>query len=305
MHGTFEGFDSVELAAGELAATFLPGLGMVGASLRHGGEELLDRRAGLAAYARRGEVMGLPLLHPWANRLSDHGYEAAGRRVRLPHGSPLVRCEEHGLPIHGLLAGSPHWRVETASAHGLRAVLDFAAHDELLAAFPFPHELALEAALTPVALTISMTLRATGDGAVPVAFGFHPYLRLPGVDRAGWRLSLPPRRHLTTDDRGIPTGGSARRPPASLPLGDDGYDDGYDELRAGAAFSAAGGGRRLIVRLTSGYPAAQIYSPPGAQFICFEPMTAPTDALRSGDGLRMVAPGEAFCAVFAIEVEPA
>jgi aldose 1-epimerase len=213
MHRTFEGFDAVELAAGELVATFVPGLGMVGASLRHRGGELLDRRAGLAAYARRGEVMGLPLLHPWANRLSAHHYAVGGRRVVLENGSPLVHCEEHGLPIHGLLAGSPHWRVAAVGAAPLRATLDFAAHPELLAAFPFPHELAIEATLTPAALTVATILRGTGDVAVHVSFGFHPYRRLPGADRAGWRLSLPRRRQLATDERGIPTGcASCARP---------------------------------------------------------------------------------------------
>jgi aldose 1-epimerase len=56
------------------------------------------------------------------------------------------------------------------------------------------------------------------------------------------------------------------------------------------------------MRLVSGYPAAQIFTPPGGRFVCFEPMTAPTNALRSGAGLRRVAPGAAFEAVFSIEV---
>jgi galactose mutarotase-like enzyme len=45
-----------------------------------------------------------------------------------------------------------------------------------------------------------------------------------------------------------------------------------------------------------------VFSPPGAPFVCFEPMTAPTNALRSGGGLRQVAPGGRATAVFAIEV---
>ena len=67
----------------------------------------------------------------------------------------------------------------------VRAVLDFAAHPELMAAFPFPHEVLLEAALTAEALTITTRIRATGDVPVPISFGFHPYLRLPGADRDG------------------------------------------------------------------------------------------------------------------------
>ena len=39
------------------------------------------------------------------------------------------------------------------------------------------------------------------------------------------------------------------------------------------------------------------------QFICFEPMTAPANALRSGMGLRVLAPGERYRARFGVRVE--
>ena len=37
-------------------------------------------------------------------------------------------------------------------------------------------------------------------------------------------------------------------------------------------------------------------------FICFEPMTAPTDALSTGIGLRVIAPGASFAASFRLDV---
>src|SRR3954447_17779084 len=161
--GTLEGFETVTLSAGELEASFAPGLGMAGVSLRHGGEELLDRRAGLSAYAERGAVMGIPILHPWANRLSGFEYPADGRAVRLPDGPPLVRCEEHGLPIHGLLSGSPHWRIPSVAPERdrarLTAELVFDAHPELLAAFPFPHTLGIEAVLDADGITVARRWR--------------------------------------------------------------------------------------------------------------------------------------------------
>jgi aldose 1-epimerase len=304
--GTLDGFDTVTLCAGAIDASFVPGLGMAGVSLRHDGEELLDRRAGLSAYAESGAVMGIPLLHPWANRLAGFDYAIDGRTVRLPAGPPLVRCEEHGLPIHGLLNGSPHWRVRSAATEPdharLSATLAFDEHPELIAAFPFPHMLRLDAALDTEGLTIATTLTATGDVPVPVAFGFHPYLRLPGVDRSTWQLGLPARRYLFTDVRGIPTGHHEDERAARLRLGARSFDDGFDGIADGAQFSVAGAGRRLTVTFVTGYPAAQIFSPRGAQFVCFEPMTAPANALRSGDGLRRLAPGAAFTAVFRIAV---
>ena len=56
------------------------------------------------------------------------------------------------------------------------------------------------------------------------------------------------------------------------------------------------------MRFLSGYPEAQIYAPSTLDVICFEPMTAPVNALASGDGLRLVAPGELFTAAFSIAV---
>jgi aldose 1-epimerase len=74
---------------------------MVLASLQHGGEEQLAQRHGLQAYAENGSTMGVPLLHPWANRLEEPHYQAAGVKVRLDRDSSLIQLDEHDLPIHG------------------------------------------------------------------------------------------------------------------------------------------------------------------------------------------------------------
>jgi aldose 1-epimerase len=302
----FDGCDAVVLAAGTLEATFVPERGMVGVSLCHGGDELLHRQAGLDEYVRRGAVMGIPFLHPWANRLAGFSYSLHGREVELPHGPPLVRCDEHGLPIHGLLAASRFWQVNSLEADGagarVLAMLDFGAHPELVAAFPFPHEVTIEATLTAERLTIATRVRPTGDAPVPISFGFHPYLRLPGADRAGWRVTQPPRRHLSLDRLAIPTGETETRTAAEFELGNHCFDDGYDQLPDGAEFSVSGGGRAITVTLERGFPAGQIFAPPGSSFICFEPMTAPANALRTGMGLRRVAPGQEFTAAFSIAV---
>ncbi|MBA2514824.1 MAG: aldose 1-epimerase [Solirubrobacterales bacterium] len=295
------GFDANTLSAGELEAVFVPGAGMIGASLRHRGEELLGQRAGLRAYAESGKTMGIPLLHPWANRLSGDDFRAGTDRVDLPPEAPGMRREENGLPIHGLLAGSPDWRVTCAEPTRLTASLDFAARPERLALFPFPHTLTVTATLDPGVLRVETRLAATGVASVPISFGWHPYLQLPGIPRAQWTVELPARRHLLTDDRGIPTGQTEPAPPRTGPLGEATFDDGYDEL-AEPLMVLRGGGRRLGVRLVAGYPFTQVFAPLEHDLVAFEPMTAPTDALRSGRRLRTVPPGEAFAATFAIEV---
>ena len=84
-------------------------------------------------------------------------------------------------------------------------------------------------------------------------------------------------------------------------MGDKAFDDGYDEVADGAVFAVSGGGRRIEVHFEQGYPAAQIFAPPAEDVVCFEPMTAPTDALRRG-GYRSARPGESAVAQFSIRV---
>lgn len=291
-----------ELRAGDLAATFVPSLGMIGCSLRHRGEELLGQRGGLEKYAASGSTMGIPLLHPWANRLAGFTYRAAGREVRIDPANPHLHRDGNGLPMHGLLAAYPGWAVREARGDRLVAALDFAADPGLLAAFPFPHTLTIAVDLQPAALTIAATLRATGGVAVPVSFGFHPYLTLPGVPRAEWRIEAPVQARAVLDARGLPTGAREACRLAPAALGERAFDDLYPTLDEPAHFVLAGGGRRLTIRFDAGYPCAQIFAPPGEAVICFEPMTAPTNALVSGDGLRTVAPGTEFRAAFSIGV---
>ena len=292
----------------QMEATFAPGVGMVGCSLKHAGDELLAQRGGLARYEATGSTMGIPLLHPWANRLSGFGYGAAGRAVELDPESPLVHRDPHGLPIHGLVAASPYWQLLGVSADAtdarLSASLDFGAHPELLEGFPFPHELRIDASLRGSTLTIRTGIAATGNMAVPISFGFHPYLQLPGLPRADWHVELPVHTHLIADERNIPTGQTNPVQVEPGPLGERTFDDGYTDLDDPARFVLAGGGRRIAVDFLSGYRYAQVYAPPDDDLICFEPMTAPTNALVSGDGLQLVPPGDRRSATFSITVLP-
>src|SRR6185369_11969536 len=90
------------LVAGDLQAVFLPDHGMLGASLRCKGVEILRRVEDLAAAAAKGSSAGIPLLYPWANRLSELRYGVLGQEVVLDESSPLLHFDEHGLPMHGV-----------------------------------------------------------------------------------------------------------------------------------------------------------------------------------------------------------
>jgi len=279
------------LTAPGMVAQFAPSLGMVCCSLLHAGEELLELRGGLDAYAEHGSTMGIPLLHPWANRLAAP--VAA---------SPLLPTDPNGVPIHGVLPSALPFTVEHETASSLEAVFSTDDHPGVLEVFPFPHRLRVQASLTDDALEIRTTLLALGRRPVPIAFGYHPYLRLPGGSRPSAEIDIPVPTRLVLDDRRIPTGERVRAPVTRGPLAERTFDDGFAEVADGAAFVVGGPGRTVTVTFLEGYGFAQVYAPEGSDFICYEPMTAPTNALASGDSLTRVRPGDAYTAAFRLSV---
>lgn len=296
-------FETVTLRdpSSSLTATYAPRIGMVGTSLSDDGVELLGQRRGLYAYVSNHKTMGIPILYPWANRLSSNGYGVDGSVVTLTPGTGGIRTDEHGVPIHGILAAYPDWTVTTLLESQLTAELDFAARPGLLASFPFPHLLTLDVTLADRTLTVTTTVTATTGSRVPLCFGFHPYLQLPDVPRAQWTIETPTMQYHPVNAWGIPTGTAEHRDASSEILGDKVIDDGYDGVEPGSMFAVSGGDRRIEVHFDEGFTAAQVFAPGNDDVVCFEPMAAPTDALRRG-GYREVLPGESAVAKFRIKV---
>src|SRR5262245_54713915 len=152
------------LVAGNLEAIFLPGRGMLGASLRHRGVEMLRRIEDLDGAASKGSTAGIPLLHPWANRLAGPRYHAAGREVNLDPLSPMLHLDAHGLPMHGVPWSLLVWETTEARQDFLAARLEWT-RDDLLAVFPFRHRLEMSATRSADGLTIE-TILVDGSGAV-------------------------------------------------------------------------------------------------------------------------------------------
>ncbi len=291
------------LVAGDVAAVFRPAQGMLCASLTHRGVEVLRRIEDLDAAAATGGTAGVPLLHPWANRLPGNRYHAAGRDVVLYSKSTRLHFDTRGLPIHGVPWSRLSWEVFDTRGDRMVAMLDWARPD-LMEVFPYPHRLRMTAVLLPDGLRLETTLEAGREGPVPVSFGFHPYVGLGGVPRGEWRLRLPAMRHLAQDDRGIPTGREEAFAAFDAPLAERTFDDGFVLEEGRPAFSIAAAGRTITVELLEGFTHAQIYAPKDRDLIALEPMTAPTAALASGRGLRIVAPGGTLSTAFAIRVIP-
>jgi aldose 1-epimerase len=298
------GAPGVRLRAGDYQATYLPGLGMLCASFEHRGDELLSLQGGLDTY-RDGHTTGMPLLHPWANRLGSTEYKAAGQQVAFDAAD--VHTDPNGLPIHGTLHAHPEWKLVLAQAAEraavLRARFDFGAHPDLLGSFPFPHQIEVEVKLTEDGLTTSTVVRPTSRRRVPISFGYHPWFRFPGVRRQQLRLELPNCTRVVLDEHGLPTGATEASPAHAEPLADRQLDDLF-QIGTDRKVAISGGGRRLVVQLEKGYSHLQVFAPAGQSVVCLEPMTAPTNALVRG-GCPEVKAGNSYLARFSLRVDAA
>ena len=142
-------------------------------------------------------------------------------------------------------------------------------------------------------LRVVTEVRASAATAVPIAFGWHPYWRVPG-SRDGWLLALPEVAHLRLDRHGIPTGrarrGTGRR-------GTAGRSGPGRPVRAHVVERGDADRRRATSRdrTRRRLPVLPGFAPLRRSFCAIEPMTAPTNALVRGDHPTL-APGARFAA---------
>ena len=294
---TWRGVGAVELCSGDSTVIVVPELGMLVASFVVNGHEFVARPGGLAAY-RSGHTTAVPLLYPWANRLSRRSYNVGETAVSLR--GLALNTDPNGLPIHGTMTARPEWETVALGRGRMRARFDFGAHPDLLASFPFPHVIEVSVTVGNARLEVTTSVVAHGDAPVPVSFGWHPYWRVPGT-RHSWTLELPELEHLRLDRRGLPTGSNTHAPAETVALADHEFDDLFTAAGPRRSVTLQGRGAQLRVDLDAGYPFLQVYAPAGGAFCCVEPMTAPTNALVTGNH-PLVEPGESFHATFVASV---
>jgi aldose 1-epimerase len=306
---TVDGIAVVRLSDAAQAAeiAIAVSVGNMAYHFRRGGQEIL-----WFPYASPGEwkakpaFCGIPFLAPWANRLDGDTYWANGRHYQLNATLGNLRRDTHQLPIHGLLNFSPYWEFAESGADETAAWttsrLDFARHPDLMAQFPFAQILTLTHRLKGGVLEVETAIENRSVEPIPVAVGHHPYFSLAGIPRDQWTVHLAARDHLALNDMLTPTG--ERHPialPDPYPLQGAVLDDVFGNLvrdpDGKARFWVESGSRRITVTYGPKYTIAIIYAPAGKDFICFEPMSAVTNAFNLAHAgvygeLQSVAPGE-------------
>ena len=283
----------------------------------HGNNLLYFPAPDIAAYKNnpRPPLDGIPFLAPWANRISGGGFWADGKRYIFNSDLGSVHVAPDGIAIHGMLSLSPLWEVTSVAAdHNSAHVtsrLDFWKYPELMANWPFAHEYEMTYTLRGGALEVSTSVKNLSDEPMPVVIGFHPYFNIPGVPRAEWTAHVAARKHVQTDAKLVATGEFTPNDlPGQISLRDHNFDDGFTDLVRGsdgrATFSVQAGDKKIEVIYGPKYQVAVVYSPPGQNYICFEPMAAITNGInlaREGKypELQSAAPGATWAENFWVQ----
>lgn len=275
----------------------------VGAGLRFlavGDVEVLD---GFGEQERCDGARG-QLLLPWPNRVDEGRYRWADEEHRLPLTEPAKANAIHGLT---------RWARWTVTDHRADSVsLAYLLPPQT--GWPFQLDCAVRYAVEGQGVRVDTTLVNVGSSPAPVAAGAHPYLGAGGGLIDDCRVRIPARTVLPVDPRGIPTG----RQPV------DGTGDDFRRRRLV-------GGQQLDITFTdvdrepdgtwlvtlerpdgttvgvaggAGYPYIEVFTGDTLaphrrrRGLGVEPMTAPPNALRTGEALQALGPGETLALSF-------
>ncbi|WP_162179916.1 aldose 1-epimerase [Bryobacter aggregatus] len=252
--------------------------------------------ASLGELIAKQRMGGNPLLSPWANRIEGLSYEANGKKYHLNPDLGNLRLDQNKNPIHGLVTFTKLWQVREVSAqkdHALvRLSLDCSKQPDWLAQFPFPHRLEITYKLVANSLEVITSVENLATEPMPLAIGYHPYFQLSDAPRDEWQVTIPAKDLLVLSPKLIPTGERKPNPyAAGMKLAGVVLDDVFGGLEERATFRVKGKTQTIDVVYGKDYTIGVVYAPAGQGFICFEPMTAPTNAFNTPGAAKTIAPG--------------
>ena len=248
------------------------------------------------------------LLLPWPNRLAGASYQFDGARYELPVTEPAT-----GAAIHGLLRWA-NW--DCAERDDDRLVMRTTLYPQ--PGWPFILDCSVAYQLAAVGLTVRLEVRNLGSSRCPFGAGAHPYLTVGTATIDPAILTVPANEFFAVDDNKIPTSlepvaGTRYDFRSPRELGDTQIDIAYTGLtrdpdgRARVTL-AAPGGHRVALWLGEGYDYVEVFTGDSLpdpdrrrRGLGVEPMTCAPNAFRSGNGLRVLEPGDAVALDWGIE----
>lgn len=243
----------------------------------------------LTDFKAKPTFSGNPLLAPWANRLDHDGFYANGKHYVLNPHLNNYRRDGAKQPIHGLVTYASEWKVAHVSADDKGAEvtsrLEFWRYPDYMAQFPFAHTLDMTYRLRDGVLEVETAIENHSTETMPVSIGYHPYFKLHDSPRNNWKVTLPAKESYVLSGSLVATGEKKAMPYQSpQPLQGISLDDVLGGLVPGESgrteFAVEGAKERIAVLYGPKYPVAVVYSPADRDFICFEPMSGPTNAFN-------------------------
>ncbi len=227
------------------------------------------------------------LLSPWVNRVRNGNYSFEGRNYQLP-----INEENLGNAIHGLLARKPFsYQIE-----GSKAIVRFEYQAEEKA-YPFPFETTLTYEFDANnVFHMQFEAKNTGDGNMPFACGWHPYFKLPEGELAEWNIRFDSLSKFHSDSQMIPLREEPYDASHGVNLGEETLDNVFrlKPMDKHQTVFESGQSTLIIEQSSIDFPFLVVFAPENENCLAIEPMTANTDAFNTGDGLRILAPGETF-----------
>ena len=251
------------------------------------------------------------VLVPWPNRVKDATWWLRDESGSVSEQRLAVTEPARGNAIHGLLRYAPYLLV----MRGRDSVtLSATVYPQL--GYPFLLDTTVRYTLGAEGLTVEHTIVNAGEHDAPVAIGAHPYLKIGGVNTADLVLRLDAATHFDVDERmnvvdEHPVEGTEYDLRAGQRVGDLKLDHGFGGVqhhdgRAEHSITAPDG-RSVTLWADESFGYAQAFTnrsfatlPAGEVALAVEPMTAPANALNSGQGLQWLSPGETFKAQWGI-----
>lgn len=304
MHAvTGEQFDlSLETSSGGVVSATIT---QVAAGIRRLSVHGIDIVPPYEAGAKRPWGSGMVLV-PWPNRIRDGRWLLDGEPQQLALTEPA-----RNNAIHGLLRFSPY-----SVAARTESTLRLEAKVFPQNGYPFLLDTAVTYRLVDAGIEVTHTITNRSDAAAPVAIGAHPFFTIGDVEPENLTVTVNVTTHFEADDRQLPT--------AEVPVDGTGYDlrggvllrdlsvdDGFGGaiLHDGVSEHsvAAPDGRTVTVWGDENFAYWQVFTtdqyPGQSKAVAIEPMTAPTDAFNSGQGLKWLAPGETWEAGWGVRAD--
>jgi galactose mutarotase-like enzyme len=271
--------ESITLRHTDTVVTIAPQRGAIVTSFRARGRELLYLDQATFNDRSKNVRGGIPLLFPTPGKLENDRWHRAGRSGEM---------KQHGFARNLAWSIDPDADVRNTA----QTTLFIAATPETLQMYPWKFRAQVAYAVEPSALTIDFMIANEDTTPMPFAFGLHPYFLVTGKARA--RVATSATQAFDNVAKRVVSfrGFDFTQGEVDMHLLDHGS--------ASATLETAEG--TIAIQCSPQLTRWVVWSLPGKDFVCLEPWSAPGNALNTGEGVSVLAPGDSHAMSVTISV---